>query len=141
VLTGKKFDRIFIVSIAVEHEYGDTVRHFRASAPPRPEEKIVTPDDIPDDMDTVICVCEDVTRRQVEEVIDRDRAESVDEIKRLLRCGMGPCQGKTCQRLIMQILARKLGRNVSAFLPQTYRGPMKPAPMGILAKAHDEEEN
>jgi len=141
VLTGKKFNRTSIVSIAVEHKYGDVVRHFRASAAAKPEEKIITPADIPDDMDTIICVCEDVTRRQIEEAIDRDRATSVDEIKRLLRCGMGPCQGKTCQRLIMQILAKKLGRNVAEFSPQTYRGPMKPAPMGVLAKAHDEEKN
>ena len=141
VLTGKKFDRTSIVSIAVAHRYGDAVRHFRVNGFPRAEEKIVTPADIPEDMDTIICVCEDVTRRQIEKVIDRDRAQSIDEIKRLLRCGMGPCQGKTCQRLIMQILARKLGRNIAEFLPQTYRGPMKPAPLGVLAKAHDEEKN
>jgi len=141
VLTGKKFDRTSIVSIAVEHKYADTARHFRVNGTPRLEQKIVAPANIPEDMDAIICVCEDVTRREIEKVIARDRAQSVDEIKRLLRCGMGPCQGKTCQRLIMQILAGKLGRNIAEFLPQTYRGPMKPAPMGILAKAYDEEKN
>lgn len=140
-LASKKFDRISIVSIAVEHKYADTVRHFRADGAPKPEPRVSPPLDIPSDMDAIICVCEDITRRKIEEAIDRDGAQSVDEIKRLLRCGMGPCQGKTCQRLIMQILAKKLGRNIAQFMPQTYRGPMKPVPLGVLAKANDEEKN
>ena len=138
----KKFDRTALVSLVVEDRYADVVRSFRINGIVPETGRIEKPDmSRVDEMDTIICVCEDVTRRRIEEAIDRDGAQSVDGIKRLLRCGMGPCQGKTCQRLIMQILARKLNRSIEEFKPQTYRGPMKPVSLGLLAKADDEEEN
>ena len=141
VIKSKKFDRTALVSLVVEDKYADVVRSFRVNGGQKTERTEKAAGDVPDDMDTVICVCEDVTRRQIEEAIDRDGARSIDEIKRLLRCGMGPCQGKTCQRLIMQILSRKLNRNIEEFKPQTYRGPMKPVPLGLLAKANNEEKD
>lgn len=137
----KKFDRTALVALVVEDGYADVVRGFRMNNARPLTRRIAKAHTIPDEMDAIICVCEDITRRQIEEAIDRDLAQSVDEIKRLLRCGMGPCQGKTCQRLIMQILARKLRRGIEEFKPHTYRGPMKPVPLGMLAKANDEKEN
>jgi Fe-S-cluster-containing hydrogenase component 2/bacterioferritin-associated ferredoxin len=139
VLSAKSFDRKSIVSIAVEKKYADVVRHFRtdgrareeAAAPP-PAAKFV-------EGDTVICVCEDISRREIEEVIEKG-AESFDEIKRHLRTGMGPCQGKTCQRLIIRMLSEKLGRPVESFEPQTARGPMKPVKLDIIARQNNEEE-
>lgn len=140
VLSAKKFDRKSIISIVVDNEYADRVRHFRMNGRPEKEEAVgPTAEEIFDDADTIICVCEDVTRREIEEVIDAG-AQSFDEIKRQLRTGMGPCQGKTCQRLILRILSQKLGRPVESFAPQTARGPMKPVRLGILTKDIDEKE-
>ncbi len=139
VMSSPKFDRTSIVSLVVDREYGERVRHFRIDAEPDGATAAKSPQAEYDDGDTVICVCEDITRRQIEEVIDAG-AESFDEIKRQLRTGMGPCQGKTCQRLIIRMLADKLGRPVESFAPQTARGPMKPLNLDLLSRVEREEK-
>jgi glycerol-3-phosphate dehydrogenase len=44
----------------------------------------------------IVCECELITRRQLEETIERRRTVSLDDIRRLVRLGMGPCQGGFC---------------------------------------------
>ena len=49
--------------------------------------------------DIIICRCEDMTRQALLDVI-AEGYETIDEIKRVTRAGMGPCQGRTCRQLI-----------------------------------------
>jgi glycerol-3-phosphate dehydrogenase len=44
----------------------------------------------------IICECELITRTTLEETIDRRDTTSLDDIRRLLRLAMGPCQGGFC---------------------------------------------
>src|SRR3984957_3756115 len=44
----------------------------------------------------VICECELVTRARLEEAIKRSDSVRLDDIRRQLRLGMGPCQGGFC---------------------------------------------
>jgi glycerol-3-phosphate dehydrogenase len=44
----------------------------------------------------VICECELVTRARLEEAIKRSDSIKLDDIRRQLRLGMGPCQGGFC---------------------------------------------
>jgi glycerol-3-phosphate dehydrogenase len=44
----------------------------------------------------VICECEMVPRWKLEEAIERRATTNLDDIRRLLRLGMGPCQGGFC---------------------------------------------
>jgi glycerol-3-phosphate dehydrogenase len=44
----------------------------------------------------VICECELVTRSRLEEAIKRSDSITLDDIRRQLRLGMGPCQGGFC---------------------------------------------
>ncbi|MDQ3993000.1 MAG: anaerobic glycerol-3-phosphate dehydrogenase subunit GlpA [Actinomycetota bacterium] len=44
----------------------------------------------------IVCECELITRRKLEEAIDRRRTVNLDDIRRTLRLGMGPCQGGFC---------------------------------------------
>jgi glycerol-3-phosphate dehydrogenase len=44
----------------------------------------------------IICECEMVPRRALLEVLDRTKTTSIDDIRRQLRLGMGPCQGGFC---------------------------------------------
>jgi glycerol-3-phosphate dehydrogenase len=44
----------------------------------------------------IICECELITRTRLEETIDRRATTSLDDIRRLLRLAMGPCQGGFC---------------------------------------------
>jgi glycerol-3-phosphate dehydrogenase len=44
----------------------------------------------------IICECELITRTKLEETINRRGTTSLDDIRRLLRLAMGPCQGGFC---------------------------------------------
>jgi glycerol-3-phosphate dehydrogenase len=44
----------------------------------------------------LLCECELVTRSQLEDVLDRRWPCSLDDVRRLTRLGMGPCQGGFC---------------------------------------------
>ena len=53
------------------------------------------------DKDIIMCRCEDITRERILECIAQGY-RTIDEIKRVTRAGMGPCQGRTCRLLIAQ---------------------------------------
>ena len=82
--------------------------------------------------ETIICRCEDVTYRQIVKAID-DGFTTVEEIKRMLRCGMGACQGRTCVRLISQIIAERTGRSMHEIALLTARPPAMPIELAVLA--------
>jgi glycerol-3-phosphate dehydrogenase len=46
--------------------------------------------------DQLICECELISRDRLEQLIDRRGTTNLDDIRRLLRLGMGPCQGGFC---------------------------------------------
>ena len=79
----------------------------------------------------IICRCNDVTQEEIEALIDQGIAD-IEMIKRLLRIGMGPCQGRTCIPMVVSILARKTGKKPDEInLPAT-RIPVRPVPAGVL---------
>ena len=53
---------------------------------------------------------------------------------------MGPCQGRTCRLLIAQELSKKLGVPIEDVLMPTFRPPVRPMSMGMLADAFNEEK-
>ena len=87
------------------------------------------------DSDIMICRCEDVTREQILQCI-ADGYETLDEIKRVTRAGMGPCQGRTCRNLIATELSRAFGVPMEDVLMTTFRPPVKPISLGALADAY-----
>lgn len=136
VRTAKSFDRKYMISFAVDKKFAHQARHLVAEVPQ------ITYTDVKDieSTDPLICRCEDVRQSEIESLIDQGYT-SFDEIKRITRVGMGPCQGKTCQRLILQILARKLGLPVSELVPMTVRAPLKPVTFETLANVNLEDED
>jgi len=82
--------------------------------------------------ETIICRCEDITYGQITRAID-EGCTTLEEIKRMLRCGMGACQGRTCVRLISQILAERTGRLMHEIVPPTARPPSMPVELSVLA--------
>ena len=89
------------------------------------------------DQTTILCRCEDLTREKIRECIESG-CRTLDEIKRMTRAGMGPCQGRTCQTLIAQELSAYYHIPMEEILIPTTRPPFKPVSMGILADAHSE---
>lgn len=55
------------------------------------------------DKNTIICRCEEVTCAEILQAIE-DGCHTVASVKRATRAGMGACQGRSCGRLIQQIL-------------------------------------
>lgn len=90
-------------------------------------------------MDEVfVCRCEEVTREELEAAI-KDGAVTMNEVKRWTRAGMGLCQGKTCSKTVMAMLAQKTGKSAAEILPATFRNPVRPMPIGCMTKEDDDD--
>ena len=57
--------------------------------------------------DIIICRCEDVTLEDLHQAFEQG-ITTFEDLKRILRVGMGPCQGNTCQLLVQRELAKYL---------------------------------
>jgi glycerol-3-phosphate dehydrogenase len=67
------------------------------------------------DPNRVVCRCEQVTERDLEEAFAREvPVSTLDGLKRRTRAGMGWCQGKFCRPRVAQWLGGKLGHPVPA---------------------------
>jgi len=88
--------------------------------------------------DTIVCRCEDVYLSEVDKAISLG-ARDMNQLKAWTRCGMGPCQGRTCSEAIESILAKKLG-NREAAGQWTSRIPLRPIPIDqIIGKFNYED--
>ena len=61
--------------------------------------------------------------------------DTFDELKRELRVGMGPCQGRGCRDIILRELSKATGKPIAELDPGTIRPPVKPIKLGLLAEA------
>jgi NADPH-dependent 2,4-dienoyl-CoA reductase/sulfur reductase-like enzyme len=82
--------------------------------------------------DTIVCRCEEVTAGQVREAV-RLGATGPNQAKSLLRCGMGPCQGRLCGLTVTELIADE--RHVAPAEVGYYRlrPPVKPITLAELA--------
>jgi len=79
--------------------------------------------------DEIICECELITRERLEEAMRRRRTANLDDIRRTLRLGMGPCQGGFCTYRATGILHaverlnhRAANASLLAFLQERWKG-------------------
>ena len=87
----------------------------------------------------MVCRCEDVSREMILDCIAKG-CETLDEIKRVTRAGMGPCQGRTCRNLIATELSRTYGVPMEKILMTKFRPPVKPVSLGMLADAFEDNK-
>ena len=100
-----------------------------------------------------VCQCEEVTAREILEVrpprylgapVDRRNDRSLrsllgtgpphpDQVKRLTRAGMGPCQGRRCREQVACLLALGTGEPLAAVPLAGYRAPVRPLPLALAA--------
>ena len=85
-----------------------------------------------EDKKTIVCRCEDVTLEEIERAVDEGYV-TLEGIKRLLRCGMGACQGRSCLMLIARIISHKTGKPISKMKFPTVRPPLRPVPVAVFA--------
>lgn len=72
-----------------------------------------------------VCRCEEITKAEVIEAVQKG-ATSVNEVKRVLRPGMGLCQGRNCAKTIERIIAQELQVPPADIPHATMRGPVRP---------------
>jgi bacterioferritin-associated ferredoxin len=120
VINPKTFDRTPVVTIEVPIEYVEEARGISRKA-----EDGVLDDDMP------VCRCEEVTLHEIREAI-RQGATDVTGVKRRTRAGMGLCQGRTCEKLVQQILRLELGTAPEVIGSGTARPPVRPVTFGAL---------
>ena len=81
--------------------------------------------------DTVVCRCEDVTRAEIDAAA-RDGARDMNQLKAWTRCGMGPCQGRSCGDVAGALLALHVGSREAAGC-FTGRAPLRPVSLAEVA--------
>lgn len=79
-----------------------------------------------------VCLCEDVTEKDVRQAI-AEGFDHIETLKRYTTVTMGPCQGKMCHRLSIDLCAAMTGRSVEETGATTSRPPAQPVPLGALA--------
>ena len=90
--------------------------------------------------ETIVCRCEDVTRAEIDAGYDAG-AREINQLKHFTRCGMGPCQGRSCAEAAAELLALRLVEDGAA--PDvdagrrragqwTGRAPLRPVPLSAL---------
>jgi NADPH-dependent 2,4-dienoyl-CoA reductase/sulfur reductase-like enzyme len=82
--------------------------------------------------DTPVCRCEGVTAGELRRAA-REGALHLNGLKAWNRCGMGPCQGRTCGPIAAQIIAAEAGISLEAAGCFTARPPIKPVPLAVVA--------
>jgi len=85
---------------------------------------------------TILCRCEDITEDEVIEAI-QSGAKTLEELKRVLRVGMGPCQGRTCGPMLISLLSRSLKIPASEIEEWKKRPPLKPVPSSIFLQEEE----
>ncbi len=87
--------------------------------------------ELPDDA-TIVCRCEEITAGSLRASI-REGAADMNLLRGLLRCGMGPCQGRTCAVTLARLLAETNASARTFPAPFRARPPLRPIPLGALA--------
>jgi NAD(P)H-nitrite reductase large subunit len=87
---------------------------------------------------SIVCRCEDISEEDVIHAIE-DGYTDIEELRKKLRIGMGPCQGRVCIQLVTRILERKTGKKIAQIQLPTVRPPLIPVSLGTLASEKNEK--
>ena len=87
---------------------------------------------------TLVCRCEEVTAGDIRSVVKLG-APGPNQIKSMLRAGMGPCQGRVCGLAVAQIIAAQKGETPEETGYYRIRPPIKPITLAELAAYEPEQ--
>jgi NAD(P)H-nitrite reductase large subunit len=80
-----------------------------------------------------------LTEEEIIEAIHNGYTD-LEELRRKLRIGMGPCQGRVCLPLVKRILEKETGEPVKERSFPTFRPPLVPISLGSLAKLKKKDD-
>src|SRR5919112_6741317 len=79
-----------------------------------------------------VCRCEEILLEEIVAAIGAG-VQTVDDIKRRTRAGMGTCQGIFCVPVIAAMVAQATGLPIDRVARITARPPVRPAMLAALA--------
>ncbi len=89
--------------------------------------------------DVIICRCSDVTLKDLYDLFDQGY-ETFEELKRVARVGMGPCQANTCGKMVQWEIAKYFSKP----LDEVKFHNMRPFTLGVklnaIKEASDDED-
>lgn len=97
--------------------------------------------------DALVCACEEVSAADLRALrppryLDAEGPEAglaqlgppnQDQVKRLTRAGMGPCQGRRCREGVHALLSREKPAPLAS-----HRAPLRPLPLAVLAALEED---
>ncbi len=89
---------------------------------------------------TLVCRCEGVTAGQIRDLV-QDGLTDHNEIKAIIRCGMGPCQGRMCGSAVHELIVEESGIAPDKARQHRLRPPIKPVSLQELANAELGDSN
>lgn len=130
IVMTKTNDRTAVVEVKIPKGFGMDVRGISTDGKrmaskeglKKPEEAVIA---AIDEENMYVCRCEEITKAEIIEAV-HNGAASVNEVKRMLRPGMGLCQGRNCAKTIERIIAQELHVSSAQVIPSTKRGPVRP---------------
>lgn len=85
----------------------------------------------------IVCRCESVKLGQIKSAIRRSGAQTVNQVKKLTRAGMGPCQGRTCGKSVERALENEADIPLGTE-PYRSRPPVRNITLASLAASADQ---
>lgn len=86
----------------------------------------------------IICRCEDVSLHDIHTLLHQGYTR-FEDLKRLLRVGMGPCQGNTCMLLIKREIANFLHQDISEVKGHVVRPLTLGVPLHAIVKGESDQ--
>lgn len=110
--------------------------------------------------DVLACICEEVTRAELLavqpprylawqspqmaartlETLAAEGPLDQDQVKRLTRACMGPCQARRCREQVSALLSLGTSARPGSVPLATYRAPIRPLPLAVLADGEETAE-
>jgi NAD(P)H-nitrite reductase large subunit len=89
---------------------------------------------------TLTCRCEEILLQEIVAALAAG-AQTVDDVKRRTRAGMGVCQGIFCVPVIAAMVAQATGVPIDRVAGMTMRQPVRPSALETLAALNGLESN
>ena len=126
ILSGKSLDRRRLMALEVPRADADRVAGVRLRVP-EPGRPLSGVEPVADS-ELTVCRCERITKEMIADYIRETGSRDLNAVKAALRCGMGPCQGKTCGELTLRVF-RELGISPQEVQPAVHRPFNQEVPM------------
>ena len=134
ILSGKALNRRKLVVLDVPVTEADRVAGIRFRTPDAGT--VPAHPAVYEEAEVVVCRCERVTKEQITDYIVATGTRDLNAVKAALRCGMGPCGGRTCGELALRIF-RELGIDPRTVTPPVRRPFTQEVPVEAFLGACD----